>query len=106
MSWGSVPRLNALLGPAKTKRLLLLAEKINSITARDWGLIDGYLTLNKLALETLKLAEKASEMPRLPFILTKESVNNHVTAMARATSFNDQDIFSLAFANMKGKFFK
>ena len=27
MSWGSVPRLNALLGPAKTKRLLLLAEK-------------------------------------------------------------------------------
>ena len=42
MSWGSVPRLNALLGPAKTKRLLLLAEKINSSTAKDWGLIDSY----------------------------------------------------------------
>ena len=45
MSWGSVPRLNALLGPAKTKRLLLLAEKINSPTAKDWGLIDNYFTL-------------------------------------------------------------
>ena len=42
MSWGSVPRINALLGPAKTKRLLLLAEKISSQTAKDWGLIDGY----------------------------------------------------------------
>ena len=106
MSWGSIPRLNALLGPAKTKRLLLLAEIISSPTAKDWGLIDSYLSQNKLKLETVKLAEKASEMPRLPFILTKESVNNHANAMARATSYNDQDIFSLAYANLKGKFFK
>ncbi len=35
MSWGSVPRLTALLGPAKTKKLLLLAEKLNSSTAKD-----------------------------------------------------------------------
>ena len=106
MSWGSVPRLNALLGPAKTKRLLLLAEKISSPTAEDWGLIDSYFSPNKLRLETFKLAEKAAEMPRLPFILTKESVNNHANAMARATSYNDQDIFSLAYANLKGKLFK
>ena len=106
MSWGSIPRLNALLGPAKTKRLLLLAEILSSPTAKDWGLIDGYLSQNKLKLETVKLAEKASEMPRLPFILTKESINNHANAMARAPSYNDQDIFSLAYANLKGKFFK
>ncbi|MFL2800752.1 MAG: enoyl-CoA hydratase/isomerase family protein [Paracoccaceae bacterium] len=106
MSWGSVPRLNALLGPAKTKRLLLLAEKINSPTAKDWGLIDSYLILSKLKLESIKLAEKAAVMPRLPFILTKESVNNHSNAMARATSYNDQDIFGLAYASLKGKFFK
>ena len=106
MSWGSVPRLNALLGPAKTKRLLLLAEKINSPTAKDWGLIDSYLSRDKLELQSIKLAEKAAEMPRLPFILTKESVNNHANAIARATSFNDQDIFSLTYANLKGKFFK
>ena len=105
MSWGSIPRLNALLGPAKTKRLLLLAEILSSPTAKDWGLIDSYLSQNKLKLETVKLAEKAADMPRLPFILTKESINNHANAMARATSYNDQDIFSLAYANLKGKFF-
>ena len=106
MSWGSVPRLNALLGPAKTKRLLLLAEKINSPTAKDWGLIDSYLCPSKLNLESIKFAKKAAEMPRLPFILTKESVNNHANAIAKATSYNDQDIFSLAYANLSGKFFE
>ena len=106
MSWGSVPRLNALLGPAKTKRLLLLAEKINSPTAKDWGLIDSYFGPSNLELETVKLANKATEMPRLPFILTKESINNHTNAIAQATSYNDQDIFGLAYANRKGKFFK
>ena len=106
MSWGSVPRLNALLGPAKTKRLLLLAEKINSATAKDWGLIDSYFSPSNLKLESVKLANKATEMPRLPFILTKESINNHTNAIAQATSYNDQDIFGLAYANRKGKFFK
>ena len=106
MSWGSVPRLNNLLGPAKTKRLLLLAEKINSPTAKDWGLIDSYLSRDKLELESIKIAEKAAEMPRLPFILTKESINNHANAIARATSYNDQDIFGLTYANIKGEFFK
>ena len=106
MSWGSVPRLNALLGPAKTKRLLLLAEKINAPTAKEWGLIDSYLSPSNLNLESIKLAKKAAEMPRLPFILTKESVNNHSNAIARATTYNDQDIFGLAYANLSGKFFK
>ncbi len=106
MSWGSVPRINALLGPAKTKRLLLIAEKISSHTAKDWGLIDGYYSPNNLELEVIKLAEKAAEMPRLPFMLTKESVNNHSNAMAKATSYNDHDIFSLAYASLKEKLFK
>ncbi len=106
MSWGSVPRLNALLGPAKTKRLLLLAEKINAATAKEWGLIDSYLSPSNLNLESIKLAKKAAEMPRLPFILTKESVNNHSNAIARATTYNDQDIFGLAYANLSGKFFE
>ena len=106
MSWGSVPRLIALLGPAKTKRLLLLAKKLNSSAAKDWGLIDSYFSPSKLELETIKLAEKAAKMPRLPFVLTKESVNNHSNALAKATSYNDQDIFSLAYGNLKGEFFK
>ena len=83
-----------------------MAEKLNSPNAKDWGLIDSYLSPSKLELETIKLAEKAAQMPRLPFILTKESVNNHSNALAKATSYSDQDIFSLAYGNLKENFFK
>ncbi|MGL4566322.1 MAG: enoyl-CoA hydratase/isomerase family protein, partial [Halioglobus sp.] len=36
MSWQSVPRFVNLIGPAKTKQLLLLAEPLDAATARDW----------------------------------------------------------------------
>ena len=95
-----------LSGRTKDKNIGWLAEKISAQTAKNWGLIDDYYSPNKLELETIKLAKKAAEMPRLPFMLTKESVNNHSNAMARATSYNDHDIFSLAYASLKDKFFK
>ena len=30
MSWGSVPRITNLVGPAKAKRIVVLAEKLNA----------------------------------------------------------------------------
>ena len=114
IAWGISQKLSeagaelafTYLGDALKKRVIPLAEKLNSPNAKDWGLIDSYLSPSKLELETIKLAEKAAQMPRLPFILTKESVNNHSNALAKATSYNDQDIFSLAYGNLKENFFK
>ena len=40
MSWGSIPRLVALLGPAKTKKLVTLCEKWSAEQASLYGLID------------------------------------------------------------------
>src|SRR5260370_40400445 len=40
MSWQSVPRLVALIGPARTKRLIILAQCLDAPTAHDWGLVD------------------------------------------------------------------
>ena len=40
MSWQSVPRFVNLVGPAKTKQLLLLAERLPADTSYDWGLVD------------------------------------------------------------------
>ncbi len=97
MSWGSIPRLNALLGPAKTKRLVLLAEQINSFTAHSWGLIDYYFDSNNLMKSAISLSEKASKMPRLPFILTKESINNHSQTLNKIGAYGDQDGFALAY---------
>ena len=97
MSWGSIPRLNALVGPAKTKRLVLLAEQVNSFTAHSWGLIDYYFDSNNLMKSAISLSEKASKMPRLPFILTKESINNHSQILNKIGAYGDQDGFALAY---------
>jgi enoyl-CoA hydratase/carnithine racemase len=35
MSWQSVPRMVALIGPARTKRLIILAQRVDGPTAHD-----------------------------------------------------------------------
>ncbi|MEO0682588.1 MAG: enoyl-CoA hydratase/isomerase family protein, partial [Pseudomonadota bacterium] len=40
LSWGAVPRLTALIGPARAKRMAALAEKVSAEQALDWGLAD------------------------------------------------------------------
>ena len=39
MSWQSNPRINALIGPARTKELVILGEEVNGEKAYDWGLV-------------------------------------------------------------------
>jgi enoyl-CoA hydratase/carnithine racemase len=36
----SVPRMVALIRPAPTKRLMILAQRVDAPTAQDWGLVD------------------------------------------------------------------
>ena len=41
MSWGSIPRLLALMGPARTKQAVILAsDRIGAADALDWGLVE------------------------------------------------------------------
>ncbi|NDF46324.1 MAG: enoyl-CoA hydratase/isomerase family protein, partial [Betaproteobacteria bacterium] len=62
LTWGTIPRLNALLGPAKTKRLTILCERIGAQEAYDIGLVDW---LSEQA-EALKLAREIAQQ-----VLTK-----------------------------------
>jgi enoyl-CoA hydratase/carnithine racemase len=101
MSWGSIPRINSLIGPAKTKRLVLLAEKINSHTAQSWGLIDHYFHAKDLMKQILIICQTVNEIPKLPFVLTKELINNHSQMLNKISSFGDQDAFSLAYNEIK-----
>ena len=41
MSWGSVPRMLQLMGPARTKQAVILAsDRISAGEAREWGLVE------------------------------------------------------------------
>jgi enoyl-CoA hydratase/carnithine racemase len=56
-------RMSALIGPSRTKMLLLAARKIDSETAQRWGLIDNMTAPNGLMDHALELAAPAKDTP-------------------------------------------
>jgi len=95
MSWQSVPRFINLIGAAKTKQLLILAEPLPSGTAESWGLVD-YLTPPGQTLgKAVELATKVAAMPPLPVRMAKSAINASANALNDATSFMDADQFLL-----------
>jgi enoyl-CoA hydratase/carnithine racemase len=96
MSWGSVPRSVALIGPSKTKRLFVLAEKIDAKTALDWGLVDEIVPDGSAYGAAMKLAQRAAEMPPVSVRMCKEGINAAAFAFAKAVSTMDRDQFLLA----------
>lgn len=95
MSWQSVPRFNNLIGPAKTKQLLILAEPLDADTARDWGLFD-YVCKPGAALdEARRIAQQVAGMPPVPVRMAKRAINASATALNHAVSQMDADQFLL-----------
>jgi enoyl-CoA hydratase/carnithine racemase len=94
MSWGSVPRLVNLVGPARAKRMLALAEKVDAGAALDWGLADA---VADDPMETaMALAERAAAMPPVALRMVKQGIDAHANALSATTAQADFDQFALA----------
>ncbi len=96
MSWGSVPRSVALIGPSKTKRLFVLAEKIDANTALNWGLVDEVVPDGSAYEAALKMAGRAAQMPPVGVRMCIEGINAAAFALAKAVSTMDRDQYLLA----------
>lgn len=96
MSWGSVPRITNLIGPAKAKRFIILAEKCSAQQASDWGLADR-LSEDGTTLETsLAFASRAASLPPVAVRMCKQGINAYANALAGVASQADHDQFALA----------
>jgi len=96
MSWRSVPRLVALIGPARAKELIVLGRKVEAQEALNWGLIDR-MTAPGDALSTAhNLAGDYAKLPPLAARMAKEAIEVSAHALAHATSHMDRDQFMLA----------
>lgn len=93
MSWGSVPRIVDLVGPAKAKRLVALAEKVDAARAMQWGLVDE--VAEDAMAEAMTLAARAAEMPPVALRMCKRAVDAYATALGAAASWADADQFAL-----------
>jgi enoyl-CoA hydratase len=96
MSWQSLPRLVALMGPARTKRFTVLGEPLPAETASQWGLVDDVVDDGTALAAAIELARRIAALPPIPVRMAKQGVNMAALPLAGATSFMDRDQFLLA----------
>src|ERR1700704_5584429 len=76
MSWGSIPRLLALMGPARTKQAVILAsDRISSADALDWGLVEKVVDDGQTLAAAMAFAERIARQPPIPVRMTQAIVN-------------------------------
>jgi enoyl-CoA hydratase/carnithine racemase len=97
MSWGSLPRLLALMGPARTKQAVILAEdRISAEEAHAWGLVEKVVPDGQALPEAMAFAERIAALPPLPVAMTKTSINRLAGALDALAAHMDTDQFALA----------
>jgi enoyl-CoA hydratase/carnithine racemase len=97
MSWQSVPRMLHLIGPARTKQAVILADqRISAQEAHDWGLVEEITQPGKAFDVAMELAEKVARQPPISVAMTKLTVNRLAYALDDLASHMDGDQFALA----------
>src|SRR5215475_8612777 len=96
MSWQSVPRMLHLIGPARTKQAVILADqRISAQEAYEWGLVEQVADPGKAFDTAMALAEKIAAQPPLSVAMTKLTVNRLTHALDDLASHMDVDQFAL-----------
>lgn len=78
--FGVTWQLTTLLGPAKTKELMFMAEVINAEEALHLGLINKLVPHERLMEETLAVAGRIAAGPQLSYRYMKSNINSSVTS--------------------------
>lgn len=96
MSWGSIPRMLQLMGPARTKQAVMLAsERIPAEQALEWGLVEHLAEDGAALTAAMALANRIAAEPPLPVKMTKATVNRLSGALDDLASHMDLDQFVL-----------
>ena len=97
MSWQSVPRMLHLIGPARTKQAVILADqRISAAEAYEWGLVEEVAEPGKAFDAAMAMAEKVARQPPISVAMTKLTVNRLAYALDDLASHMDIDQFALA----------
>ena len=103
MSWQANPRLTALIGPARAKKLIILGEAIAPDQALGWGLIDELVDDGKSLAAAENLAAKVVALPPVPVRMSKQAVNAHAYALNYVASFMDREQYALLTGSEENK---
>ena len=97
MSWQSIPRMLHLIGPARTKQAVILADqRISAAEAYEWGLVEEVADPGTSLDAAMVLAGKIAAQPPLSVAMTKLTVNRLAHALDDLASHMDIDQFAVA----------
>jgi enoyl-CoA hydratase len=103
LTWGTLPRLVNLVGPAQAKRLTILCERVTADEALAIGLADWVAPAGKALSEARAVAEKIRALPRNSVRMSKESINAYASIGAHAASHMAHDQVQLAAGSAEAK---
>jgi enoyl-CoA hydratase/carnithine racemase len=103
LTWGTLPRLVNLLGPAKAKRLAILGERVGAEQALDMGLVEEICDEGRSLEKARELAGAVLEKPRHSVRMTKEAVNAYAGIGAHAVGYMAHDQLELAAASPESR---
>lgn len=96
MSWRTLPRLVALMGPARAKRFVMFGEPADAAACEAWGMCDEVAEDGDALAAARRWAEKVAKLPPLPVRMTKEAITAIASAGDHAAIHMDRDQFLLA----------
>lgn len=96
MSWRSIPKIAALVGPSRAKQFVMFGEAVDTAKCLDWGFADEAVATGGALTAARRWADKVAALPPLPVRMTKEAVNAVAGATAQASIYINRDQFLLA----------
>ena len=96
LNWFGLPLLLRLIGPAKTKKMVISGEIENANNLYKWGFIDELFKDEELDKKTIAFAKKYASKPVLPTQMIKRSLNALTYQTDQAIMHMDYDQFLLA----------
>ena len=96
LNWFGLPLLLRLIGPSKTKKMVISGEIENANNLYKWGFLDELFKDAELDKKTIAFAKKYASKPPLPTQMIKRSVNALTYQADQAIMHMDYDQFLLA----------
>ena len=95
LNWFGLPLLLRLIGPSKTKKMVISGEIENAIDLYKWGFIDELFKDEELDKKTIAFAKKYASKSALPTQMIKRSVNALTYQADQTIMHMDYDQFLL-----------
>ncbi len=99
LSWKALPMCVNLIGPARAKRMIILAQKESAKTLLDWGFLDEIVPLDNLIQTAKTMALKYAAKPPLAAQMVKQSVNAVSSALDQAIMHMDADQYQFTLGS-------